>query len=234
MIKIWPLLLVIGLGLATFLIGANFRSDQVNLLSTAALLSTLAAVIWYTIETRGLRLQQQFDSEIRNHPWLTGSNLKVDWDKNQGGLLGRYTIYLPISNVGTTPANDLHVNVKWYVRGKEPHSGENSITGLILTPTDTGHLKLCEIDFEAPGDQVTIDAEITYRSFMGGGGRLKMNFYSHEIILQPVTKGYFRSLVGVFKSKTSMTKALLRERARDKKREEAKFNELKKISGSRN
>ena len=55
----------------------------------------------------------------------------------------------------------------------------------------------------------------------------------HEIIFQPVTAEYFRSLVGLFKSKTSMTKALLRERALDKKREEAKFSKRKKPSGSR-
>jgi hypothetical protein len=38
---------------------------------------------------------------------------------------------------------------------------------------------------------------------------------------------HIRSLSGILKSKTSMTQALLKERARDKKREEAKFKKLR-------
>lgn len=82
--------------------------------------------------------------------------------------------------------------------------------------------------------QVVIPAEL--RRKYGIKARTKICFLErgHEMILQPVTTEYFRSLVGMFKSKTSMTKTLLRERARDKKREEAKFKKLKKLSGSRN
>jgi AbrB family looped-hinge helix DNA binding protein len=45
----------------------------------------------------------------------------------------------------------------------------------------------------------------------------------HEILIQPVTREYVREVCGIFKSETSATQMLLRERGRDKGREEAKF-----------
>ncbi len=44
-----------------------------------------------------------------------------------------------------------------------------------------------------------------------------------EILIQPVTKEHVRSVCGLLTSKTSATQALLKERAKDKEREEAKF-----------
>ena len=49
---------------------------------------------------------------------------------------------------------------------------------------------------------------------------------NHEIIFQPVTKEYIRSVCGMLKSDTLATKELLEDRARDKKREEAKFEKV--------
>jgi len=45
----------------------------------------------------------------------------------------------------------------------------------------------------------------------------------HEILIQPVTKEYLQSVCGLFKSETSATQMLLKERAKDKDREEMKF-----------
>ena len=75
--------------------------------------------------------------------------------------------------------------------------------------------------------QVVIPAELRRKYGIKPGTKVCFIERGQEIILQPVTKEYFRSLVGMLKSKTSMTKALLRERARDKKREEAKFKKLR-------
>ncbi len=47
-----------------------------------------------------------------------------------------------------------------------------------------------------------------------------------EILFQPVTPGYIRSICGMLKSETSATEDLLKERARDKEREEAKLETL--------
>ncbi len=43
-----------------------------------------------------------------------------------------------------------------------------------------------------------------------------------EILFQPVTREYIRSVCGMLKSDTSATQDLLKERFRDKEREEAK------------
>jgi hypothetical protein len=41
----------------------------------------------------------------------------------------------------------------------------------------------------------------------------------NEIVLQPLTLDYIRSVCGLFKRSTSATQELLRERARDRRRE---------------
>ncbi len=47
-----------------------------------------------------------------------------------------------------------------------------------------------------------------------------------EILFQPVTRDYIRSICGMFKTETSATEELLKERAKDKEREEAKGEKL--------
>ena len=50
--------------------------------------------------------------------------------------------------------------------------------------------------------------------------------HENEIVFQPVTPEYIRSVWGMLKSETSVSKELLKERARDKKHEEAKHKWL--------
>ena len=47
-----------------------------------------------------------------------------------------------------------------------------------------------------------------------------------EIVFQPVTREYIYSVCGMFKSDTSITGELLRDRALDKRREERKLAKL--------
>src|SRR6266508_4125616 len=152
--KIWPPLLVIGSGILTFLIVSSIQKTTLDTLNAAALVSTLVAVVWYTVETRALRLQQEFDNEIRNHPWLKGSNLKVDKidpvSGESGGICGGDVIYLPVTNVGVTPAHDLFVNVRWDHKGGLPSNGTKKYERIVLAPNDTCHLKLCELDYDDP------------------------------------------------------------------------------------
>ncbi len=178
---LWPLGIVIAIGGAIFVAGLRLSPQTADLLSTAVLGSTLAAAVWYSVETRMLRQQQQRESEIRHHPWLKGSDLIVDWyGRWPARPMGCESIHLPVTNVGTTPAHGLEIIVKWRLAGQNPSAGENKIGGIDLAPGDTWHAKLCEIDFKVSDDQAIIDVEIAYRSFLGGGGRFRMNFYSHR------------------------------------------------------
>jgi hypothetical protein len=54
------------------------------------------------------------------------------------------------------------------------------------------------------------------------GTKVRFIERENEILLQPVTKEYIQSVCGLLKSGTSVTQALLKERTKDKKREEAK------------
>ena len=47
-----------------------------------------------------------------------------------------------------------------------------------------------------------------------------------EVLFQPVTKEYIRSVCGMLKSETSVTQQLLKERLKDQEREEAKLEKL--------
>lgn len=47
-----------------------------------------------------------------------------------------------------------------------------------------------------------------------------------EILFQPVTREFIRGVCGMLKSETSVTRELLKERARDKEREEAELEKL--------
>jgi len=174
---------IVCLAVVTYVLSLKSPNDAAAL-STAVLAGTLGGILWYTFETRALRLQQQWDGELRNHPWLKGSDLVVNRDDSTARIMGMVaceTIYLPVKNVGTTPAYALHMKVLWEMTGQNPARQEReAASGLSLAPGDTCHAKLCDIQFEDPGDRATINVEIDYKSFMGGGGRLKLNFYSHE------------------------------------------------------
>jgi len=51
--------------------------------------------------------------------------------------------------------------------------------------------------------------------------------WNDEILFRPITPHYIRSVCGMLKSKTPATQELLKERAREKKREEASLKKLR-------
>ena len=75
--------------------------------------------------------------------------------------------------------------------------------------------------------QLVVPARLRRKYGIKPGTRICFVERDHEIIFQPVTREYIRSVCGMLKSKTSMSKALLDERARDKEREEGKFEKLR-------
>ena len=71
--------------------------------------------------------------------------------------------------------------------------------------------------------RLTVPTMIRRRYGIKPGTKVCFIECENELLLQPVTKEYIRSLCGMLKSATSVTEALLKERARDKKRKDTKL-----------
>ena len=71
--------------------------------------------------------------------------------------------------------------------------------------------------------QLVIPARLRRKYRIEPGTKVLFMERNHEIVIQPVTKEFVRSVCGLFKSETPATQMLLKERAKDKEREEAKF-----------
>ena len=71
--------------------------------------------------------------------------------------------------------------------------------------------------------QLVIPARLRRKYRIESGTKILFMERDNEILIQPITKEYVRSVCGIFKSKTSATQALLKERALDRRREEDKF-----------
>lgn len=75
--------------------------------------------------------------------------------------------------------------------------------------------------------QLVVPARLRQKYGIKPGTKVCFVERNHEIIFQPVTKEYIRSICGMLQSETSVTKELLEDRARDKEREETKFEKLR-------
>lgn len=71
--------------------------------------------------------------------------------------------------------------------------------------------------------QIVIPAKLRRRYGLKPGTKVYFIERDNEILFQPVTKEYIRTVHGMLKSEASVTKELLKERARDKEQEEAKL-----------
>jgi len=74
--------------------------------------------------------------------------------------------------------------------------------------------------------QLVIPARLRRRYGIKPGTKVCFIERDNEILFQPVTKEYIRSVCGMLKSETSVTRELLKERAKDKELEEAKLEKL--------
>lgn len=75
--------------------------------------------------------------------------------------------------------------------------------------------------------QLVIPARLRRRYGIKPGTKVCFVERDNEILFQPVTKEYIQSVCGMLKSDTSVTQELLKERARDKEREEAKLEKFR-------
>ncbi len=84
-----------------------------------------------------------------------------------------------------------------------------------------------ETSYVTSKGQLVVPARLRRKYGIKPGTKVCFVERDHEIIFQPVTKEYIRSVCGILKSETSRTKDLLKERKRDKEREEAKFEKFR-------
>ncbi len=71
--------------------------------------------------------------------------------------------------------------------------------------------------------QLVVPARLRRKYGIKPGTKIRFIERGNEILFQPVTREYIRSVCGMLKSETSVTQELLKERAQDRDREEAKF-----------
>lgn len=69
--------------------------------------------------------------------------------------------------------------------------------------------------------QLVVPARLRRKYGIKPGTKIYFIERGNEIVFQPVTREYIRGVCGMLKSDTSVAQELLRERARDKEREEA-------------
>lgn len=69
--------------------------------------------------------------------------------------------------------------------------------------------------------QIVVPAKLRRRYGLKPGTKVYFIERDSEILFQPVTKEYLKSVHGMLTSTSSVTEELLKERARDKEREEA-------------
>lgn len=74
--------------------------------------------------------------------------------------------------------------------------------------------------------QLVIPARIRRKLGIKPGTKVCFVEREGEILFQPVTKDYIRSICGMLKSTTSVTQELLADRKKDKQREETKLEKL--------
>lgn len=69
--------------------------------------------------------------------------------------------------------------------------------------------------------QLVVPARLRRKYGIKPGTKIYFIERGNEIVFQPVTREYIRGVCGMLKSDTSVAQELLKERARDKEREEA-------------
>ena len=74
--------------------------------------------------------------------------------------------------------------------------------------------------------QIVVPARLRRKYGIKPGTKVCFIERNGEIVFQPVTRDYIRSLCGMLKSDSSVTEEILKERALDKKREEAKLEKF--------
>ena len=70
--------------------------------------------------------------------------------------------------------------------------------------------------------QLVVPVRLRRKYGISRGTRVRFLDRDGELVMQPITAAYIRSIRGLLESKTSVTRELLAERARDRAREDRK------------
>jgi hypothetical protein len=145
--------------------------------------ATLVGIVWYSWETSKLVEAQRRSIEIDKHPWLTATNLAPQ-DIPGGadpGLFGGFRLFLPIRNVGETPAYNVSVQASHTtrVRATPDREGQSEFRNQVIVPGDTLTVLLGEVFFNLPPSYtriVDVLVSIRYEVFDRGRGEIQLNF----------------------------------------------------------
>jgi len=176
----WWIVIAVGGAVVLGLVGLLFDklSGPIN---TAVVTATFVAILWYAIETRKLVSGQERTAEIARYPWLEATNLKPEARKTSDWQLplSGYHVWLPITNVGSTPAVELEVETTLRVVDStraRPLEGAGKKVGQTLVPRDVLHLEIGRVLIEGPDTAFEISVQIAYRTIDGGRARVEMSF----------------------------------------------------------
>ena len=74
--------------------------------------------------------------------------------------------------------------------------------------------------------QLVVPARLRRKYGIKPGTKVRFIERDNEILFQPVTREFVRSVCGMLKSESPVTEELLKERGREKEREEARVEKL--------
>ncbi len=186
----WVAITVVGaIGLpAVGILYPNFAAP----ITTAVLTATFIAMSWNAIETGKLVDGQERTAEISRHPWLKAADLKPEpisptAQAAFGGPTGRaafggWHIWLPITNVGHTPAVDLEIEPTTTIsdpgfnRPRALRATDAKRVGQTLVPQDALHLEIARAFLDSPHSTIEVKVRIAYRTIDGGRGQLDVGF----------------------------------------------------------
>ena len=176
----WIALVLVG---AAVTIGVGAISPSIgSAIGAGMLTATFVAILWYTFETRRLVDVQERAGEFDRHPWLKATDLaptEIAPGADQGSPFGGSHIWLPITNMGRTPALDLVVSTKLKVSDpdnrKQLEAGERS-EGQTLVPGDVLHIEIGRVLFDGPKTEIEIAVTVEYRVSDGGRGQVNVGF----------------------------------------------------------
>ena len=150
-------------------------------LGAGLIAATLVAIIWYSWETRRLVDSHESGAELDKHPWLSGTTLKPQ-EQPEGAdpfLFGGFRLWLPIQNVGRTPALDVRVESRWETTDHRLNLAalNQPIQDQVIVPSDTLNAYVGHIGFLMPhGAEAELSVRVTYTVPLGGDGELPLTF----------------------------------------------------------